>query len=104
VCSTASTTSTGRTCWKRRPDSDGSPDIYAGNLSGPSPNAPPEVLLNDGTAHFRVAENALPADIVQRYSQHWDGSGAADVNGDGSPDLILLGSSSVRSRVLLNVP
>jgi hypothetical protein len=81
---------------------DGAPDIYEGNLSGPTVKAGYQVLLNDGSAHFRVAADALPSDMTQRYTPHWDAAGAADVNGDGSSDLILLGSSSFASRVLLN--
>jgi FG-GAP-like repeat len=83
-------------------NADGAPDIYEGNLGGPTVTVGYRVLLNDGTAHFRVAPDALPGDMTQRYAPHWDASGAADLNGDGAPDLVLLGSSSFPSRVLLN--
>jgi hypothetical protein len=46
-------------------DGNGTLDIYAGNLplgcSGCT-QVPPEVLLNDGTGHFRPSARALPAE------------------------------------------
>jgi VCBS repeat protein len=84
-------------------DRNGTVDVYVGNLptggTGGTP-VPPQVLLNDGTGHFRISTSALPADLVD--GRHYDASALIDVNGDRAPDLILGGSTGAPSRVLLN--
>jgi FG-GAP-like repeat len=82
-------------------DGNDAVDIYLGNLSGGT-SVPPEILLNDGTGHFRISPDALPADLTAPSAPHYDGSALVDVNGDGSPDLVLAGSPGTSSRVLLN--
>jgi hypothetical protein len=75
-------------------DGNGTIDLYFGPL-----DKQPQILLDDGTGRFRVADGALPDLRGQPYS----GSAFVDVNGDGSPDLVLaradVGGSDV---VLLN--
>ena len=86
-------------------DRNGTVDIFAGNLSsgcGGCAQVPPEVLLNDGTGHFQVLAGALPADVAAPFSPHYDASTLADLTGDGALDLVLLGSPSANSRVLVN--
>jgi FG-GAP-like repeat len=84
-------------------DRNGTLDIYAGNLGGSGNAGRPEILLNDGTGHFRVSANALPADMTTAaYIPHYDGCGFADVTGDGAPDLVLAGTAGVPDRLLLD--
>ncbi len=86
-------------------DGNGTVDLYAGSLSSGCDGCattPPEILLNDGTGHFRVADGALPPEVGSVGAPHYDGAGFADVNGDGKPDLILAGSPGVANRLLLN--
>src|SRR5207248_8930189 len=42
---------------------DGSVDLYVGNLCTACTDAPPEILLNDGTGHFTRRTDLLPADL-----------------------------------------
>jgi FG-GAP-like repeat len=83
---------------------DGSVDIYAGNLwegwAGGT-EAPPEILLNDGTGRFRVSADALPADLIGS-GRHYDGSALVDIDGSRGPDLVLVGSPGNANRLLLN--
>ena len=64
-------------------------DIYISNLFS-GDGAPPRLLLGDGTGHFTVSTE-LDAGLVNpnfnqnRYTQ----CAFADLNGDGSPDLVL---------------
>jgi hypothetical protein len=87
-------------------DGNGTVDIYAGNLSGAWDGGtvvPPEILLNDGSGHFRISPDALPADLTSATAIHYsEGSALIDVNGDRSPDLVLAGSPGTPNRVLLN--
>jgi hypothetical protein len=68
---------------------DGHMDIYVSNLFG-GDGSPPRLLLGDGTGHFTVS-TGLDAGLTNpnfnqnRYTQ----CALADVNGDGSPDLVL---------------
>ena len=82
---------------------DGTTDLYIGNIHGAN-EVPPRILLNDGTGHFTVANNLLPAAQTNLSQNVYTGSGFADVNGDGHPDLVLSGadSSTSQSVVLLN--
>jgi hypothetical protein len=86
-------------------DGNGTVDIYLGNLSEAwdgGTAVPPEILLNDGTGHFRISPDALPVDLTTPSAPHYDGSALVDVNGDRSPDLLLAGSPGTPNRVLLN--
>jgi len=91
-------------------DGNGTIDIYVGNLSSCCTGCaavPPELLLNDGTGHFRIADGALPPEVAAPFSLHYNGSALVDVNGDGALDLVLAAASNAyyppsRSLVLLN--
>lgn len=65
---------------------DGSIDLYLGNTQ----SMPPEIYLNDGHGKFRVSPGALPAAIDPPANV--TAGRFADVNRDGSPDLIVAGS------------
>jgi hypothetical protein len=90
-------------------DGDGTLDLYVGNLSSGCNGCaavPPEILLNDGTGHFRIADGALPTEVAAPFSPHYNGSALVDVNGDGALDLVLAAGSNaffppVPSLVLL---
>jgi hypothetical protein len=64
---------------------DGKPDLV---LSAGDSAPDSTVLLNDGTGHFRVLPNALPA---KPFAPNAIGLGpiSFDVNGDGRPDLLI---------------
>jgi hypothetical protein len=81
---------------------DGTIDIYAGNLPAIAGAPPPQILLNDGTGHFRVGTGLLPAAQTDFTQTSYAGSTFADVNGDGHPDLILSADRPPQSVVLLN--
>jgi hypothetical protein len=83
---------------------DGSVDLYVGNLCTACTDAPPEILLNDGTGHFTRRTDLLPADLQDLDDHHrYTRSLFVDVNGDGSPDLVLgADDHTLDSRVLLN--
>jgi len=83
-------------------DGNGTVDIYAGNVCSACTHVPPELLLNDGTGHFRVATDALPDVVAGPNASAYDASTLADVTGDGAPDLVLAGGPSTASRVLAN--
>ena len=75
-------------------DGNGTVDLFFGPLG-----RQPQILLNDGSGHFRIAAGALPSDLTGSYP----GSALVDVNGDGSPDLVLAdGDVGGLDRVLLN--
>jgi FG-GAP-like repeat len=84
---------------------DGSIDLYVGNLGGGPLCCAPMLWLNDGTGHFQVSSGLLPASVADGSA--FTASAFADVNGDGSPDLILGGGhdcpeSPNPAEVLLN--
>lgn len=64
---------------------DGKPDLV---LSAGDSTAQSAVLLNDGTGHFKVLPNALPA---KPFGPDAIGLGpiSFDINGDGHPDLLI---------------
>jgi VCBS repeat protein len=80
---------------------DGAPDLYVGNICC---GAPPEILVNDGSGHFSQLTGALPASMVDYRSsgELYTGSALADVNGDGSPDLVFAGEQVTPDAVMLN--
>jgi hypothetical protein len=83
---------------------DGSLDLYVGNLCTACTDAPPEILLNDGTGRFTRRTDLLPADLVDLDDHHrYTRSLFVDVNGDRAPDLVLgADDHTLDSRVLLN--
>jgi hypothetical protein len=83
---------------------DGSIDIYVGNLCTACTDAPPEILLNDGTGHFTRRTDLLPADLQDFDDRHrYTRSLFVDVNGDHAPDLVLgADDHTLNSRVLLD--
>jgi len=83
---------------------DGSVDLYVGNLCTYCTDAPPEILLNDGSGHFTRRTDLLPSDLRDLDDAHrYTRSLFMDANGDGSPDLVLgADDHTVTSRVLLN--
>jgi len=83
---------------------DGSVDLYVGNLCTACTDAPPEILLNDGTGHFTRRTDLLPADLQDLDDHHrYTRSLFVDVNRDGAPDLVLgADDHTLNSRVLLN--
>jgi hypothetical protein len=85
-------------------DGNGTVDIFVGNFNCCGDKTPPLILLNDGTGHFRDVRERLP-DVPLAYGINfaYTTSEFADVNGDGSPDLLLGGMENFpRSVVLLN--
>jgi hypothetical protein len=89
---------------------DGAPDIFENNIGdigccGRDPRRA-EILLNDGTGHFTVEPDAFRGFITDIYgNDHSYACAFADVNGDGSPDLVVGGGEEVganASQVLLN--
>src|SRR5439155_482167 len=74
---------------------DGSIDLYIGNEC--CGNAGPEFLLNDGSGHF------IRRTAPEVYGQSFLRALLLDVNGDGSPDLVLgANTQTADSLVLLN--
>jgi hypothetical protein len=83
-------------------DNDGDIDIYAGNIYGGN-RIPPQILVNDGQARFSVARGLLPAAQADMNRNKYTTSLFADINNDGSPDLILGADDYTQSSaVLLN--
>jgi hypothetical protein len=77
---------------------DGSVDLYIGNTF----DAPVEILVNDGTGHFTRLDGALPRETAFNHGAYLR-SLLLDVNGDGSPDLVLgADGPNPDSTVLLN--
>lgn len=72
---------------------DGRPDIYLCRIAGPN-----ALYLNEGNWHFREAARELGVGLGDRPST---GAVFADVNGDGSLDL-LVGSLGGRNSLFLN--
>jgi hypothetical protein len=82
-------------------DGDHDVDLYVGNLGGGG--VLPQILLNDGSGKFTVAESLLPAEQTDLALNWYTTSAFADVNNDTFPDLILgQGNPNRDSHVLLN--
>ncbi len=84
---------------------DGAPDIFENNLTCCSlGHVGSQVLLNDGSGHFSVEPDGILSRVRDQYgNDHSYSCLLADVNGDGSFDLVLGGTEVVdSSQVLLN--
>jgi hypothetical protein len=81
-------------------DHDGDVDILAGNVYGRQ-RIPPQILLNDGTGRFTIAEGRLPHAQTDLGRNKYTTSLFADVDNDGSPDLILGADNSTESSAVL---
>src|SRR5438874_4531394 len=80
---------------------DGHVDLYVGNLYSAG-LTPPRLLLNDGGGHFTVG-GSLPAELSSLTDARYSSCALVDVNGDGSPDLVLgADDHTPNSAVLLN--
>lgn len=86
---------------------DGALDIFENNLGCCSDDhIQAQVLLNDGSGHFTVEPDAIRGMLTDVYgNDHSYACLFADVNGNGSPDLVLGGSEEKganASQILLN--
>jgi hypothetical protein len=82
-------------------DHDGHVDLYVGNLYSAG-LTPPRLLLNDGSGHFAVG-GSLPPELSSLSDARYSSCAFVDVNGDGSPDLVLgADDHTANSAVLLN--
>jgi hypothetical protein len=86
---------------------DGAPDIFENNVGCCSAgHVQAQILLNDGTGRFTVESDGIRGMIRDVYgNDHSYACALADVNGDGSPDLVVGGSEergANASQVLLN--
>jgi hypothetical protein len=85
---------------------DGAPDIFENNIPIGPGDPGPQILLNDGTGHFSVEPDAIHEESVDPFIHpHSFACAFADVNGDGSPDLVIGAAedkASAASQVLLN--
>lgn len=81
-------------------DLDGDTDIFVGNIGA---ELPPYVLINDGKGNFMVGEDIFSTDLSDQMKHWYLSSRFADVNNDGTPDLIL-GQAAVGavSHIYLN--
>jgi len=86
-------------------DGNGTVDLFLGNFPCCGDDrTPPQVLLNDGTGRFAAATDRLHDVPLDRWGNFFHTASAfADVNRDGSPDLVLgAGDNVARSVVALN--
>lgn len=68
-------------------DGDGDLDIYVGNIWGEQ-GTDPYLLLNDGVGDFARSRRPPPPELSLNHNGYTTAA-FADVDGDGSPDLIL---------------
>jgi hypothetical protein len=80
-------------------DGNGTIDLVAMNLccSGPGP----DVLLNDGSGFFRSAQGRLGLAETDRGTHTYPTSRFADVDGNGTPDLILGADRQLSANAIL---
>jgi hypothetical protein len=83
---------------------DGAPDLFVGGEQWIGAN---EIQLNDGSGHFTIEPHGIPDDLADFATCHVVGSSAfADVDGNGTPDLIIGGGYNpcypMPTGVLLN--
>ncbi len=82
-------------------DSNGTIDLVAMNLCCDGPG--PSLLLNDGTGFFRAVSGRLGLAETDRYPHTYPTSRFVDVDGNGTPDLILGADRQLGANaVLLN--
>ena len=80
---------------------DGAVDLYEGNIC--CGGAGPRILVNDGHGVFAPLPGALPSDMLDPFGDvKYTRAAFADVNGDGSRDLVLAGEGDTPDAVLLN--
>ena len=79
---------------------DGSVDLYVGNIGG-GDGTPPRILLNDGTGRFTPGAPLPAAQTQNETAGRYTSSLFVDVNGDGSPDLILGAEDHTRQPAVL---
>lgn len=85
-------------------DGDGDIDIYVANLYGQHALGP-YLLINDGNGNFTRDTARLPVSVVDGIARNEKYMMAefADLNNDGTPDLIL-GGDGISSRVYWGAP
>jgi hypothetical protein len=76
-------------------DGNGTVDLYLGSFSCCGDDkTPPQLLLNDGTGRFTVTTDRLDGGSHGPNFSPYTASAFVDVNGDGSPDLVLGGAEN----------
>jgi len=86
-------------------DRDGDVDLFLANTwTWNEPKIGPQILLNDGLGNFAIGQGRLPPYITDLQQTFWSCGKFADVNSDGSPDLLLgdTGDYENEATVLLN--
>lgn len=81
-------------------DGDGDADIVFNDMHGPDiePGKKLRILLNDGNGAFTNSDFTLPASLRQGT---WIATLLADLDGDGSPELVLGAGDSGNDTVIL---
>lgn len=69
-------------------DADGDVDVALGRVEGA-----PDLFTNDGTGHFTRASLAFP-DVLDRFPAVLS-TGATDLDGDGLPELLMVGIGGI---------
>lgn len=77
-------------------DGDGDPDVFAGDLTADAPNQP-ALLRNEGSG-TNWSSVPFPDYVVdQELFGVWGGGDVGDLNGDGEPDVALVGQTATGS-------